>query len=176
MQWLDKIVEPNTRPSTAGVHRLLILDGHSSYLTPEFDQACKRSNIVAYCMLPGLSHLHPLKVGVSPVLNRLYGEALGSRMRVRINHVDKVSFLEMLFSIRIQAFTVQTVKNGFTNIGIAPFDPEKARSQLGTTTTREATTAPRRPSRSSRPTRGPKHPTTRVRWTARLDPLEAYSA
>jgi hypothetical protein len=31
LQWLEKIFEPNTRPSIVGTHRLLILDGHSSH-------------------------------------------------------------------------------------------------------------------------------------------------
>jgi hypothetical protein len=103
LQWLEKIFEPNTRPITAGTHRLLILDGHSSHLTPAFDQACKRNNIIACCMPPHSSHLlQPLDVGVFSVLKRLYGAAVENQMRLGIHHIDKVAFLKMLYSVRLQ--------------------------------------------------------------------------
>jgi hypothetical protein len=37
IEWLQKIFDPLSRPFTTGRYRLLILDGHSSHLTPKFD-------------------------------------------------------------------------------------------------------------------------------------------
>jgi hypothetical protein len=54
---------------TKGTYRLLIIDGHSSHVTPEFDLFCKEYSIITLCMLPHLSHLlQPLDVGCFSVL------------------------------------------------------------------------------------------------------------
>jgi hypothetical protein len=37
LQWLQKVFIPATTSRTAGRYRLLILDGHGSHLTPQFD-------------------------------------------------------------------------------------------------------------------------------------------
>ena len=36
-EWLRTVFEPYTRDRTIGTYRLLILDGHNSHLTPQFD-------------------------------------------------------------------------------------------------------------------------------------------
>jgi hypothetical protein len=55
---------------TRGVYRLLILDGHSSHATPEFDQYCPENNIITLCMPPHTSHLlQPLDVSCFSLLN-----------------------------------------------------------------------------------------------------------
>lgn len=40
LQWLQKLFIPSTTSRTKGRYRLLILDGHGSHLTPQFDQTC----------------------------------------------------------------------------------------------------------------------------------------
>ncbi|KAI7975922.1 hypothetical protein EIK77_009204 [Talaromyces pinophilus] len=158
LQWLERIFEPNTRPNTVGASRLLILDGHSSHLTPGFDQACKRFNIIACCMPAHSSHiLQPLDVGVFSVLKRLYGAAVESRIRKGIHHVDKVDFLEMLYKVRIETYTTQNIKGGFSHSGIVPYDPQKVLSQLQIVI-RERTPAQSRPSTSSSANWSPKTP------------------
>ncbi|EED21178.1 pogo transposable element, putative [Talaromyces stipitatus ATCC 10500] len=158
LQWLERIFEPKTRPLTVGTYRLLILDGHSSHLTPGFDQACKNNNIIACCMPPHSSHLlQPLDVGVFSVLKRLYGAAVESRIRIGIYHVDKLDFLDMLYSVRIQTYTTQNIKSGFSHTGIVPYNPQKVLSQLQIAV-REATPASIRPSTSSSSTWSPKTP------------------
>jgi hypothetical protein len=48
---------------------MLILDGHASHLTPEFDRACTENNIIQICMLSHSSHLlQPLDVSCFAVL------------------------------------------------------------------------------------------------------------
>jgi hypothetical protein len=158
LQWLEKIFEPYTRPLTVGVYRLLILDGHSSHLTPEFDHACKRNNIIPCCLPAHSSHLlQPLDVGVFSVLKRLYGTAVENRIRIGLHHVDKNDFLAMLLSVRLQTYSLQNIKDGFSHSGIVPYDPQKVSSQLQITI-HEATPAPSRPSTSSSRSWSPKTP------------------
>lgn len=56
IRWLKQIFEPSTHRST-GVYRLLIVDGHRSHLTAEFDQYCEEKKILALCMPAHSSHL-----------------------------------------------------------------------------------------------------------------------
>lgn len=53
LRWLQKQFIPSTNSRTRGKYRLLILDGHGSHLTPEFDQICADHNIIA--IYPGQS-------------------------------------------------------------------------------------------------------------------------
>lgn len=158
LQWLEKIFEPFTRPLTVGGYRLLLLDGHSSHLTPEFDLACKNNNIIACCLPAHSSHLlQPLDVGVSSVLKRLYETAIENRIRLGLHHVDKNDFLAMLLSVRLQTYSIQNIKAGFAQSGIVPYDRQKVLSQLQITI-HETTPTPSRPSTSSSRIWSPKAP------------------
>ena len=42
LRWLEKLFIPSTTSRTKGRYRLLILDGHGSYLTPGFDEICEK--------------------------------------------------------------------------------------------------------------------------------------
>ena len=70
---LTKIFDPYTYNYMVGCYRLLILDGYSSYITPEFDRYCLNYNIIPLCMPPHSSHiLQPLDVGCFVTLKRSY--------------------------------------------------------------------------------------------------------
>jgi hypothetical protein len=131
IEWLQKIFDPCTRPITTGRYRMLILDGHSSHLTPLFDQYCTQNDIIPVCMPPHSSHLlQPLDVGVFAVLKRLYGRAVKNQMRCGVNHIDKDDFLTMYSEIRNKAYSIQNIKSGFIGTGISPFNPEHMLSKL----------------------------------------------
>src|SRR6201999_259812 len=57
LYWLQQIFYKHTSVRTRGRYRLLILDGHGSHVTPEFDQFCRSKSIVALCMPAHSSHL-----------------------------------------------------------------------------------------------------------------------
>ena len=49
---LHKVFEPTTAPRTIGRYRLLILDGHGSHATAEFDDSAWRRGLFHYiCLL-----------------------------------------------------------------------------------------------------------------------------
>jgi hypothetical protein len=56
VEWL-KHFNAYTKARTVGARRLLILDGHESHHSLEFQQICKESNIYTLCMPPHSSHL-----------------------------------------------------------------------------------------------------------------------
>jgi hypothetical protein len=82
-------------------------------------------------MPPHSSHLlQPLDIGYFTVLKRAYGRLVESKIRVRINHIDKLDFLEAYPLARIEAFKLETIKNSFGAAGLVPFSPERVISKL----------------------------------------------
>jgi hypothetical protein len=131
LRWLEKLFIPTTSSRIKGVYRLLILDGHGSYLTPRFDEICEENKIIPKCMPPHSSHvLQPLDIGCFAVLERAYGRLVESKMRVGINHIDKLDFLEAYPLARIEAFKPGAIKNSFRSTGLIPFAPERVLSKL----------------------------------------------
>lgn len=131
--WLINVFEPSTRPRTIGAYRLLILDGHESHCTPEFDQYCKDHSIVTLCMPPHSSHiLQPLDVGCFAALKKSYGNQVANLMRLGINHIDKAEFLSCFEKARSEAFSLSNIHSGFAATGVIPFDPERVLSTIST--------------------------------------------
>jgi hypothetical protein len=56
-RWLQNLFIPFTSTRIKGKYRLLILNSHGSYLTPQFDQICAENSIIPLCMPPHSSHL-----------------------------------------------------------------------------------------------------------------------
>jgi hypothetical protein len=109
---------------------MLILDGHGSYLTAEFDRTCTENNIIPVCMPPHSSHLlQPLDVSCFAVLKRQYGQ-LEQRMRLGFNHIDKIDFLTAFPKARTMAYKAETIWNGFAATGLMPFNPDRVYQQL----------------------------------------------
>ncbi|KAM4067761.1 DDE superfamily endonuclease [Hirsutella rhossiliensis] len=87
--WYKAVFDPYTRRRTVGTRRLLILDGHGSHVTPEFDKYCTDNAIVVLQMPAHSSHLlQPLDVGV--------------------NHIEKEDFLPLYVEARRQALSRRT--------------------------------------------------------------------
>jgi hypothetical protein len=127
------VFEKYTAQRTKGVYRLLILDGHGSHGTPEFDLFCKEHSIITLCMPPHSSHLlQPLDVGCFAVLKRSYGRQIEGYMRNGVNHIDKPDFLRAFHTARTEAMTLANIQSSFTATGLVPYDPERVLSKLHT--------------------------------------------
>ncbi|EED12353.1 conserved hypothetical protein [Talaromyces stipitatus ATCC 10500] len=131
LEWLKSHFIPLTDGRTLGKYRMLILDGHGSHLTAEFDRTCTENNIIPVCMPPHSSHLlQPLDVGCFAVLKRHYGQLVEQRMRLGFNHIDKIDFLTTFPKARTMAYKAQTVRNSFIATGLVPFNPDRVYQQL----------------------------------------------
>ena len=88
LDWLQKHFIPLTRTHTVGRYRLLILDGHGSHTTPEFDSTCLENNIITLCMPPHSSHLcQPLDVSIFAPLKKSYYKYIEYRTRLGFSHI-----------------------------------------------------------------------------------------
>ena len=63
LRWLQKVFVPETFSRTTGRYRLLVLDGRGSHLTAEFNQICRKNDIISICMPAHSSnYLQPLNL------------------------------------------------------------------------------------------------------------------
>jgi hypothetical protein len=77
-----------------GKYWLLILDGHESHHSTEFELYCQQNNIITLYMPPHSSHkLQPLDVGYFGPLKQAYGRQIEDLIRMYINHISKLEFL-----------------------------------------------------------------------------------
>ena len=79
LEWLKHFIH-HTEAATVGSYRLLIIDGHESHQSLEFQNLCEESKIIALCMPPHASHiLQPLDVGCFAPLKQAYKNEIKSR-------------------------------------------------------------------------------------------------
>jgi len=131
LRWLKNLFIPATTGCMTGKYRLLVMDGHGSHLTPQFDQICSENNIIPICMPAHSSHkLQPLDVGCFAPLKKAYGSLVEQKACLGINHIDKLDFLEIFPEARGKAFKAETIQNSFAEAGLIPFNPDRVLSQL----------------------------------------------
>ena len=129
--WLQTIFNEHTKARTVGRYRLLILDGHRSHATPEFDRFCLDNAIITLCMPPHSSHLlQPLDIGCFSPLKHAYRHQVEICMQLGRNHIDKLDFLEAFKPARAAALNLSNIYSGFAAAGLVPFNPERVLSRL----------------------------------------------
>jgi hypothetical protein len=130
-RWLKEMFEPYSKRHSTGAKRLLILDGHSSHLSAEFDDFCKENAIICLCMPPHTSHLlQPLDVGVFGPLKRAYGKLTEEMMAAGNNHIDKEDFLNLYPPARETVFNRENIYGGFAGAGLKPLDPDRVLEKI----------------------------------------------
>jgi hypothetical protein len=133
LHWLINVFDKHTVDRTVGTYRLLILDGHGSHITPEFDQYCTEHSIITLCMPPHSSHLlQPLDVGCFAELKRYYGQLVAQKMSLGVNHIDKHEFVPMYKEARTKALHSGNIRSGFAATGLVPYEPDRVLERLHT--------------------------------------------
>jgi hypothetical protein len=130
-QWLKEVFDKHTASRTIGRYRLLILDGHSSHNTAEFDFFCKSNQIIPLYMPAHSSHLlQPLDVSCFAPLKQIYGRQIQINMEHGINHIDKQNFLAAYQHTRVRALSSANICSGFTAAGLVPHNPQRVLDSL----------------------------------------------
>jgi DDE superfamily endonuclease len=108
LEWAQHF-KKHTKPRTISGFRLLILDGHESHHSLEFDSYYKERNIIPLYMPPHSSHmLQPLDVGCFGLLKKAYGWQIENKIWVGVTHISKEDFF-LAFAAAFQE--VMTVNN-----------------------------------------------------------------
>jgi hypothetical protein len=128
--WI-KHFDTHSRSRTTGTKRLLVLDGHESHHSAEFENYCKDNCIITLCMPPHSSHLlQPLDVGCFSVLKQAYGKEIEKMILNHITHITKPEFFIAFHAAFYAAFNPKNVRGGFRGAGLVPLDPVKVISML----------------------------------------------
>jgi hypothetical protein len=134
LNWLQRHFEPHTQPYGKNKYRFLILDGHGSHLTPEFQEFCREHRIILLCLPPHTSHLlQPLDVSVFSSLKHWYRCAIDTCLRLGSSRIQKAEFIQIYAEIRLKALTVSNIQSGFWKTGLVPYNPAVVLRQLPTT-------------------------------------------
>ena len=130
LDWI-KHFDYHTAPRTKGTYRLLILDGHESHHSTEFELYCQQHNIITICMPAHSSHLlQPLDVGCFGPLKQAYGRQVEDLMRMHITHISKLEFLCAFREAFFSSITEKNIQGGFAGAGLVPYDPQRVLSKL----------------------------------------------
>lgn len=130
VNWLKHFIK-HAKDQRVGGYQLLVLDGHGSHQSVEFQQLCKESNIIALCIPAHSSHLlRPLDVGCFSPLKRAYGDQISYLIRDSINHITKLEFLPAFYAAYKKAITKDNICASFRGAGLVPHDPEAVIGKL----------------------------------------------
>jgi hypothetical protein len=130
VEWL-KHFNAHTKTRVVGARRLLVLDGHRSHHSLEFQELCKENNIYTLCMPPHSSHLlQPLDVGCFSPLKRAYSREVEGLIRHHINHITKLEFLPAFKAAFNRSFTLTNISSAFRGAGLVPHCPDAVLSKL----------------------------------------------
>jgi hypothetical protein len=130
VEWL-KHFNAYTQTRVVGARRLLVLDGHESHHSLEFQELCKENNIYTLCMPPHSSHLlQPLDVGCFSPLKRAYSREVEALIRHHINHITKLEFLPAFKAAYNRTFTSANICSAFRGAGLVPLQPDTVLSKL----------------------------------------------
>jgi hypothetical protein len=120
-----------TKTRVVGARRLLVLVGHESHDSLEFQDFCKRNNIYTLCMPPHSSHLlQRLDFGCFSPLKRAYSREVESLVRHHINRITKLEFLPAFEAAFDRSFTPANIHSAFRGAGLIPLQPDAFLSKL----------------------------------------------
>ena len=123
LDWI-KHFDKHTRSRQKGAYRMLIIDGHESHLSADFDDYCKENNIIPVSMPAHSSHLlQPLDVALYSPLKRAYGDEINTFVRASVNHITKSEFFIAFKAAHLRIFTEENARSGFKAAGILPWNP-----------------------------------------------------
>ena len=130
LDWL-KHFELHTKSRTVGAKRMLVLDGHESHISADFEAYCNEHNIITISLPPHSSHLtQPLDVGIFSPLKRAYGAEINLFIRAHINHITKVEFLSAYHTAYNKVMSKENIAGGFRGAGLIPHNPAAVISKL----------------------------------------------
>jgi hypothetical protein len=110
---------------------LLMLNGHKSHVSGDFELYCKKHNIITLYMPAHSSHIfQPLDVACFGPLKQVYGKMVEKMMRRLLTHIAKEDFLPFFKNTFVEVFIHKNIQSGFRGAGIVPFDPESVVSKL----------------------------------------------
>lgn len=123
--WLQRIFIPQTADLDGW--KMLVLDGHKSHVTAEFQGLAWINRIWVCYLIPHSSHIfQPLDIAVFSSLKRKFRSIVGSFYQVgNLKPIKKARFIQQYSEARQHAMTIINCESGFRAAGIHPYNPRK---------------------------------------------------
>lgn len=103
----------------------MVLDGHKSHKSIDFQAYCKLNNIITLKLLPYLSYLTQLfNIECFGPFKQLYSCQIKRYIKAYINYITKIEFFTAFKAAYLKSITIQNIKSSFRETGLIPFDPE----------------------------------------------------
>ena len=132
LTWLN-LFHKYTKDRIVGTYRLLVLDGHNSYVSPKFNRFCLDHQIVILYILAHLLYLlQPLDIGCFLVLKQAYRRLVKQLIARGVNHINKYEFLPLYRQARQAALYQGNIQVGFAATGLVLYSPNRVLVQLHT--------------------------------------------
>ncbi len=168
-RWLIQHFDPLTRPTISpNEWRSIMVDGHNSHITLEFQQFCFANRILIIQLPEHTTHwTQPLDVGVFGPLGHYYSEEVTEACDTTLGlPINKRQFIQLYNDARVFGFSEDNVRNAWAGAGMWPMDAEKVLSKLP-----PESPEPEMPTTPERPPKQPydKTPTTRSQLHENMD-------
>jgi hypothetical protein len=127
LQWLEQVFDRYTRTLAGQRRRLLIVDGHSSYVNMAFLNKCDSLRILVLILLSYSTHrLQPLDVGLFGLLSTVYSVECNNYIARGLGYISLTKRLFWpIFKIAWdKSFTEDNIKSAFAKAGIWPVSYE----------------------------------------------------
>jgi DDE superfamily endonuclease len=127
LQWLEKVFDRHMKEKAKRSRRLLIVDGHSSYVNMAFINLASRLRIIiAILPLHSTHRLQPLNVGLFGPLSIAYSHQLNQLQHSSLGLVSmtKRLFYPLFREAYQEAFTLEHIQHAFAKTGIWPCNSE----------------------------------------------------
>jgi hypothetical protein len=140
LAWLEQVFDRATKEKARSSYRLLILDGHSSHVTPEFLDYCNDNKILLAIFPPHSTHgLQPLDVGMFGPLSAAYSTELSQHLQHSqgVLPVKKGDFFPLFWAAWETSFTRDNILSSFEATGLCPIDADRVLQRFNTTTSEQ---------------------------------------
>jgi hypothetical protein len=126
--WLDHFYE-HTR--NGNKKRILLLDGHRSYINAEFLNKAEALRILILALPPHSTHLmQPLDVRVFQSLKGAHSRVVEEAVRAGETTFPKPAFMKHFHKIRMKGLKEHTIKSAWRKCGLVPFNPNVVLSKI----------------------------------------------
>src|SRR5437762_4693490 len=130
LAWLEHF-HRTTVPKDPDEWRIIIIDGHGSHRTKEFNRRASELKICVNCLPPHATHrLQPCDVGVFGVYKHYHQQAIIASIDRGIFDYGKDDFVAGLQDIRERTFKCHTIISAWEKCGIYPHNPAIVLDQL----------------------------------------------
>lgn len=124
---MKRVFEPTTRPKANGQYRLLVCDGHDSYISGSFIAHCLQNRILLLILPPHTSHLlQPLDIAIFGPLKKRLTAALAHLNQAQLARIQKHEWMEAYIQARSEVFNSQHIESSWRGAGLFPFSPQRA--------------------------------------------------